>query len=198
MNKKKYLTIGLSLMMLLALAGCNSKDSSTSSKHEDIFIDAKTDSYQTIEELEKASDLIVIGTKIKELESNVLYDENGVYQVAYTYSSFNIDEIIKNDVNELNKEIKIFENQAYDKKTNKTLHIAGYTNMIGGNKYILYLSLSDGNYYIPLAVTIGKVPLSKSEINGDKLKMKNNYEVSIGIVDKLHKEIQNKYSNKIV
>ena len=64
--------------------------------------------------------------------------------------------------------------------------------MIGGNKYILYLSLSDGNYYIPLAVTIGKVPLSKSEINGDKLKMKNNDEVSIGIVDKLHKEIQNK------
>lgn len=198
MNKNKYLTIGLSLMMLLALAGCNSKDSSTSSKYEDIFIDAKTDSYQTIEELEKASDLIVIGTKIKELESNVLYDENGVYQVAYTYSSFNIDEIIKNDVNELNKEIKIFENQAYDKKTNKTLHIAGYTNMIEGNKYILYLSLSDGNYYIPLAVTIGKVPLSKSEINVDKLKMKNNDEVSIGIVDKLHKEIQNKYANKIV
>lgn len=198
MNKNKYLTIGLSLMMLLALAGCNSKDSSTSSKYEDIFIDAKTDSYQTIEELEKASDLIVIGTKIKELESNVLYDENGIYQVAYTYSSFNIDEIIKNDVNELNKEIKIFENQAYDKKTNKTLHIAGYTNMIEGNKYILYLSLSDGNYYIPLAVTIGKVPLSKSEINGDKLKMKNNDEVSIGIVDKLHKEIQNKYANKIV
>ena len=51
---------------------------------------------------------------------------------------------------------------------------------------------------IPLAVTIGKVPLSKSEINGDKLKMKNNDEVSIGIVDKLHKEIQNKYANKIV
>ena len=73
----------ISFFIVCLIFKSNSKDSSTSSKHEDIFIDAKTDSYQTIEELEKASDLIVIGTKIKELESNVLYDENGVYHLRY-------------------------------------------------------------------------------------------------------------------
>lgn len=198
MNKNKFLLISLSFILSLLLAGCNQKNNNASMQHEDIFIDAKIDSYQTIDQLENASDLIVIGTKTKELESNVIYDENEGYQIAYTYSSFKIDETIKNNVNESNNEIKIFENQAYDKKTNKTFHVAGYTNMIEGNKYILYLSLSDDNYYIPLAVTFGKVPLNKSEINSDKIKMENSDETNPEIVDKLHQQIQNKYKDKIV
>ncbi|MEY8676363.1 hypothetical protein AALI59_09015 [Thomasclavelia cocleata] len=45
MNKNKYLLIGLSLIMFLALVGCNNKDNNISSKHEDIFINAKADFY---------------------------------------------------------------------------------------------------------------------------------------------------------
>ena len=41
MNKNKYLLIGLSLIMFLALVGCNN----ISLKHEDIFINAKADFY---------------------------------------------------------------------------------------------------------------------------------------------------------
>ena len=197
MMKTKILLSTLALMILLPLSGCNNNEKSTadSKEVEDVFVSAKTDSYESVEELENASDLIVIGTKVKELESDVIYDENDVYQIAYTYSSFQIDEIISNKVNESRKEITIFENQAYDKKYNQILHIAGYTNMLKGNKYILYLRLADEGYYIPLAVIFGKVPLTNSEINGTKLKMKNAEDNEI--VEKLHKEIQKKYENQI-
>mgnify|MGYP006066895443 FL=1 len=197
MKKTKILFSVLALTILLSLTGCNNNEKNTtnSKEPEDVFVSAKTDSYESVEELENASDLIVIGTKVKELESDVVYDENEVYQIAYTYSSFQIDEIVSNKVKESNKEITIFENQAYDKKYNRILHIAGYTNMLEGNKYILYLELADEGYYIPLAVTIGKVPLTNSEINGTKLKMKNARDDEI--VEKLHKEIQRKYKAQI-
>ena len=175
MKKTKILLSALALIILLSLSGCNNNEKNTanSKEPENVFVSAKTDLYESIEELENASDLIVIGTKVKELESNVVYDENEVYQIAYTYSSFQIDEIVSNKVKESNKEITIFENQAYDKKYNQILHIEGYTNMLEGNKYILYLELAEEGYYIPLALTAGKVPLTNSEINGTKLKMKN-------------------------
>lgn len=197
MKKNKILFSALALTILLSLSGCNNNEKNTtnSKEPEDVFVSAKTDSYESIEELENASDLIVIGTKVKELESDVVYDENEGFQIAYTYSSFQIDEIISNKVKESRKKITIFENQAYDKKYNRILHIAGYTNMLEGNKYILYLELADEGYYIPLAVTIGKVPLTNSEINGTKLKMKNAEDNEI--VEKLHIEIQKKYENQI-
>ena len=197
MKKTKILFSVLALTILLSLTGCNNNEKNTtnSKEPEDVFVSAKTDSYESVEELENASDLIVIGTKVKELESDVVYDENEVYQIAYTYSSFQIDEIVSNKVKESNKEITIFENQAYDKKYNRILHIAGYTNMLEGNKYILYIELADEGYYITIAVTIGKVPLTNSEINGTKLKMKNAEDDEI--VEKLHKEIQKKYENQI-
>lgn len=52
------------------------KNTANSKEPENVFVSAKTDLYESIEELENASDLIVIGTKVKELESNVVYDEN--------------------------------------------------------------------------------------------------------------------------
>ena len=175
MKKTKILLSALALIILLSLSGCNNNEKNTanSKEPENVFVSAKTDLYESIEELENASDLIVIGTKVKELESNVVYDEN----------------------EESNKEITIFENQAYDKKYNQILHIEGYTNMLEGNKYILYLELAEEGYYIPLALTAGKVPLTNSEINGTKLKMKNARDDEI--VEKLHKEIQRKYKAQI-
>lgn len=200
MKKSKFVLGVLALMISIPLSGCSNNGKSNtanSSEVEDVFVDVKTDLYESIEELESASDLIVIGTKLKELKSDVVYDKNGVYQIAYTYSSFQIDEIESNKVEEAKKEIKIFENQAYDKKNNEILHIAGYTNMVEGNKYILYLRLTDDDYYVPLAVTIGKIPLTNSEIKGAKLKMKNSDNEGNEIIDNLHKQIQKKYESKI-
>lgn len=192
MKKNKFVLSILAAIMVLPLFGCsgNSETSNASKEPEDVYLSAKTDSYESVENLEKASDLIVIGSKTKELESDVVYDKNGVYQIAYTYSSFQIDEIISNKVKETKPEITIFENQAYDKKNNEILHIAGYINMVEGNKYILYLRLADEGYYIPVAVTYGKVPLTRSEINGTKLKMRNSDVHGDAGVDTLHKEIQ--------
>lgn len=200
MKNNKFMLGILALTILLPLSGCSNngnKDTTNLKDPEDIYLSAKTDLYESISELENASDLIVIGTKVKELESDVVYDKNGVYQIAYTYSSFHIDEIVSNKIEESKNEITIFENQAYDKKNNEILHIAGYTNMIEGNKYILYLRMADRGYYVPLAVTIGKVPLTNSEINGTKVKMKNSDNESIEIIENLHKEIQKKYESKI-
>lgn len=47
--------------------------------------------------------MLVIGTRVKELKFDVVYDENGVYQIAYTYSSFRVDEIVSNNVEEPKK-----------------------------------------------------------------------------------------------
>lgn len=197
-NNKFVFTIFLTILCL-TFYGCdnNTKSGTVSNAPEDVYLSAKTDSYDSIENLENSSDLIVIGTKTKELESNVLYDENGIYQIAYTYSSFKIDEVIKNRIKETSQEIKIFENQAFDKKNNEVLHIAGYVNMIEGNNYILYLRFAEEGYYIPLAVTFGKVPLTNSEINKIRIKMRNDDTNSNEVIDNLHKDIQKKYKSKI-
>lgn len=39
--------------------------------------------------------------------------------------------------------------------------LKAYTNMLEGKKYILYLELAEEGYYIPLALTAGKVPHNK-------------------------------------
>lgn len=203
MKKHKLMLRFITFIMFLSLYGCGeskNQGKTNTNKPEDVYVNAKTDGYTSIEELEKSSDLIVIGTKLKEIESNVEYDEHGIFQIAYTYSNFKINKIVQNNINETSTEITIFENQAYDERENRILHIAGYVNMIKGNQYILYLKKSDDNYFIPLAVTAGKIPLSNSEINKSTLKMKNsNNEVveSNKVIEELHQQVQEKYKDYI-
>lgn len=191
-NKKLHVLME-SMLVSMLLVGCSSNSDTKQTASDtptDVVLDAKTDAYNTIEELEKASDLIVIGTKKEELKSAVERDEAGNFRAAYTISSFQISKVIKNEVNEKNETISILENEAYDKVKNEKLHIGGYENMIEGNAYILYLRKSEDGYYIPRAVTIEKVPHTKSEINKKSLS-------DLEEVETLHKQIQEKYKDEL-
>ena len=54
MMKTKILLSTLALMILLPLSGCNNNEKNTadSKEVEDVFVSAKTDSYESVEELE--------------------------------------------------------------------------------------------------------------------------------------------------
>lgn len=194
MKNKKMRVLMESMLVSILLFGCASHqdtEQTASNTPTDVVLDAKTDAYDTIEELENASDLIVIGTKKEELKSAVERDEAGNFKDAYTISSFRISKIIKNEVHEKNETISILESEAYDEVKNESLHIGGYENMIEGNTYILYLRKSEDGYYIPRAVTTGKVALTKSEIN-------KRFTGDIAEDEKtLHKQIQEKYKDEL-
>lgn len=103
MKNKKMRVLMESMLVSILLFGCASHqdtEQTASNTPTDVVLDAKTDAYDTIEELENASDLIVIGTKKEELKSAVERDEAGNFKDAYTISSFRISKIIKNEVHE--------------------------------------------------------------------------------------------------
>lgn len=160
-----------------------------------IVVEAKTDGYYTTEELEAASPIIVQGTKTKEGPSEFVNNELGQPLILYTMSSFRIDSIIKNDSNinlNINDEIPIFENQA--EYNGKIYHIAGYNKMKENNKYILLLNYyEDDGYYIPTAVTFGKIPLDESEpiIYQDHMTMSSEKPIQVKLVNELRQKYQN-------
>lgn len=160
-----------------------------------IVLEAKTDGYYTTEELEAASPIIVKGTKTKEGLSESVNNQFGEPLALYTMSSFRIDSIIKNDTNvdlNINDEIPILENEA--EYNGKIYHNAGYNKMKENNKYILLLNYyEDVNYYIPTAVTFGKVPLDESEpiIYQDHMTMSSEEPIQVKLVNELRQKYQN-------
>lgn len=120
-----------------------------------------------------------------------------MYELAYTYSSFRIDEVISNRINETEQEIIIFEKQAYDETQNQIVHIAGYEKMQEGNTYLLYLQATENNHYVPLSAVIGKVPLNRSEIQNGSSLFRNNDDNGEDAIAALHGQIQDRYQAKI-
>ena len=137
----------------------------------DVGVSAKTDGYQSVEELEADADLIVRGVKVKQNAPVITYyDEEPIS--GYTLSDFCVKEVFKDEGENIqeNDTISILENEFTDKNTNITYHVAGYSMMDEKNEYILYLTANTfGNrvaYYTPLAVNYGITSL------GDEYKMK--------------------------
>jgi hypothetical protein len=131
------------------------------------IVSAKTDGYENREQLTIASDCIIVGTKTGEETSLDIKNEFGGIGLVGTISEFSITRVIKNDTsNTLRKgaKIRIFENEGYNKKSNTIYHVNGYLKMGTGKKYILYLRYSPtDNWYTPMGVTFGKIPIDKSE-----------------------------------
>ena len=131
------------------------------------IIEAKTKSYENLIELENDSTLIVKGIKTSEDEPTILTDEHGGFLAGYTLSKFKISSIEKNETGnkiDIDNEITIVENEAYDKYKNEVLHIAGYTKMISEKEYLLFLYYAKGNgWYVPCGVTFGKIPFDRNE-----------------------------------
>lgn len=153
-----------------------------------------------MQELENATPIIVKGIKTYENEPSIRKNEYGETTAVYTLSSFKIKEVFKNNTDALitnDSEIPILENEAYDKKTDTTYHIAGYKKMKTNNEYILFLyySASD-DWYVPKGVTFGKIPVDNTEEN---LYLETN-EISRSnekpIEDIIADQVREKYSNQ--
>lgn len=161
--KKKSMYIFISCIAICVIALTLILTQHFTNQH--IVLSAKTDSYNSLEELENASPIIVLGKKINERDSSFIYDEYNYPIMMYTLSNFQISQIYKDDTNSLStgENIPIIENEAID-NDGTVYHIANYTKMENNNEYILFLHYSDSdNWYVPTGVNFGKVPLDAAE-----------------------------------
>ncbi|MCL2078520.1 MAG: hypothetical protein FWH17_01610 [Oscillospiraceae bacterium] len=156
----RILTIMLAFAVVLLLCAC-SPNALDSIAHKGI--DAKTVSFDSLEEMEDFSSLIVIGVRMDDDETILLSEEGRVYG-GFTYSNFKITKIFK-DKTETVKEndiITILENEFYDSEQRTVFHLAGYNMMVEGNEYLLFLDKAKYNgkdYYVSSGVNFGTVSL---------------------------------------
>lgn len=162
---RNYLWVILGVMLLFI--GCtkdgSDKDSPNVSEKEIIHcaVDAKTDSYASLNEVENDADIIVRGVRLEDEE--IVIEKSGKNVLsAYTFSKVKVisvynassSKILEGDV------ITVLENEAYDEETQTVYHIAGYNMMVEGNEYILFLKESQLNnevYYVSVGVNYGTV-----------------------------------------
>ncbi|ARM71729.1 putative secreted protein [Listeria monocytogenes] len=133
----------------------------------EVEAEAKTDGFDSEEELSNASNVIVIGELNKRGDSQVDRDAEGGILAVYRMSDFKIAQVIKNDTEETlakNTVIPVYENEGHDEETNTTYHIAGYEKMEYNETYMLFLSFdAEFPYYVPLGVNFGKVNIDSNK-----------------------------------
>lgn len=128
-------------------------------RHE--FIDAKTDGYNSLEEMEDASECIV---RVKK-ESEEVIDPSQSGESGRTMSQVKIQEVFHNalgDAIQKDQVIAIWENEFPDGDI--ICHLAGYEKMEVGKEYILFLRKSTTHdCFLTLGLTYGKVPIEAEE-----------------------------------
>lgn len=186
---KKLILVFLIVTFVSGLCAC--------SKEDHRGIDAKTDSFDNLQEIEDYSDVIVKGIRTGKEES-IITKENEVFVSGYTFSEFQISEIQKDNTQtlEIGSIITILENEVYDEEENVVYHIAGYNMMEEGKEYLLFLkknTLNGSDYYVSAGVNYGTVSLeedkrmvSRTAENGNSISDFSEYE-------KIWQEAKNKY-----
>lgn len=158
---KNIIMIGILFVCILNLFG-NEKERNPTS----VVLCAKTDEYETLEEISTASDIVVYGKKTYENEPTIIEDTDG--NTFFTISEFEIMSIEKNSTEQpvfVGQKIPILENEAYIEEENTIYHVGGYNKMELGNEYVLLLYYAHGNgWYIPTGVNTGKIPKDENEI----------------------------------
>lgn len=148
----------LTVILTLFLTACGQAP-------EHCGVEAKTVVFESLQEMENESDVIVRGIR-KQDENPVLKKEKGNLVSAYTFSEFQVTEVYKDTGNALEKDnqITILENEAYDEKENVIYHIAGYNMMEDGKEYLLFLrrnELNGSEYYVSVGINYGTVSLQE-------------------------------------
>jgi hypothetical protein len=150
-----------------------------------IYIDAKLDEFNNLDDVEKKTDAIVIAEKISQDAPTILYGVEGRIDIAYTLSTFQVKKVISSEVLKSGDTFTMLENEAYDKKQDVTYHIAGYHRINQGQDYLLFLQQSDTDpYYIVTGVNYGKVNLEENETDYPKELRKADTEYSREILSK--------------
>ena len=164
---KKILLV-TALIISLLLVSCSAskeekKETDTPDSPSHLGVEAKTDGFETLEEMEENCDIIIKG--IRENTENIVVEKEGQSILsAYTFSSVRIAEIYKDESSSIKKgeSITVLENEAYDSETNIIYHIAGYNMMVEKNEYLLFLrrcELEGKVYYVASGVNFGTVSL---------------------------------------
>ncbi|EAF2257795.1 hypothetical protein CNY71_12305 [Listeria monocytogenes] len=174
MDRKKMTIIAIIAVLLLSIGGYITYQKMKPKPFTEVAAEAKTDSFDSEEELSKASNVIVIGSLSKRGESQVDRDAEGGILAVYRMSDFKIAQVIKNDTKESLAEdtiIPIYENEGHDEKTNTTYHVAGYEKMENKETYMLFLTYDpEDKYYVPVGVNFGKMNVDsekETELYGD-------------------------------
>lgn len=98
MKKQKIKLIAFSVSLVLCCAALIIINNIKMKKavHNDVIWEAKIDYFDNLNEVEKASDIIVFGKKVYEKEPTTITDDNGATVAFYTLSGFKIQSIKKN------------------------------------------------------------------------------------------------------
>lgn len=164
-----------------------------------VVFEGKTDGFDSLEDLEGGSDIIIKGIKTGEVETVVTKSEiDDEVNGGFTVSDFKISEVFKTDSNskiEVENNVSILENAFYDQETEATYTVNGYEKMIEGEEYLLFLSSEVEGVFAPEGVTYGKVPLNTNKVEMRKFtshsRESNNEHVNE--LDQLFKEAREKY-----
>lgn len=161
-----------------------------------IIVEAKIDSYRNLNDVEKESEIIVLGKKTKQNPSKIQKDKGNV-NGFYTISKFKIQEVIKGDF-KAGDIIDIFESAGIDEETGKIYHILNYELMETNTEYLLFLRRSEtDSWYMISGLKYGKISLSgkKGELRLE-LEKANEYLEEFETEDRIRDEAIKKYIKK--
>jgi len=161
-----------------------------------IIVEAKMDSYRNLNDVEKESEIIVLGKKTKQNPSTI-QKNNGYVNGVYTISNFKIEKVIKGNF-KAGDVIDVFESAGIDEETGKIYHIAGYELMEKDEEYLLFLRHSETDpWYMISGLKFGKISLldKKSEFRIELEKI-NHYPEEFELEGKIREEAIKKYIEK--
>ncbi|WP_314720220.1 hypothetical protein [Parvimonas micra] len=198
--KNKFKILFLSFILLTSCSNGRTKSYENNFRKNQygnhIIADAKLDYYGNLNDVEKETEVIVLGKKIKQNPSTI-QKNNGYVNGVYTISNFKIEKVFKGNF-KAGDIIVVFESAGIDEKTGKIYHIEGYELMEKDEKYLLFLRHSETDpWYMISGLKFGKISLSCKK--GDlRLEMEkaNEYLEEFENEDRIREEAIKKYIEK--
>ena len=169
---KKLWTVAVLMAAVLSLSACvadetQTKDNPTNaSKHEDI--EAKVVSFESFEEMDNNSGIVVKVIKEDSTKDHILIDRhNGKPVFGCTLSKVKVLDVYKDESKEIlpGQEITIYENEYYDEESDITYHVESYQAIKVGEERLLFFKEKNimqdkTEYYTPQGIYYGSISLS--------------------------------------
>ena len=198
--KNKFKILFLSFILLTSCSNGRTKSYENNFRKNQygnhIIADAKLDYYGNLDDVEKETEVIVLGKKIKQNPSTI-QKNNGYVNGVYTISNFKIEKVFKGNFKP-GDVVDVFESAGIDEETGKIYHIEGYELMEKDEKYLLFLRHSETDpWYMISGLKFGKISLSDKK--GDlRLEMEkaNEYLEEFENEDRIREEAIKKYIEK--
>ncbi len=184
----------LVLILILILTGCQEEVNHYG-------IEAKTPSFDTLQEMEDYCSIIVRVTRMDQ-ETPIIKESRGEMVSGYTFSEVRIEEIFKDSSNtlEVGNTIRILENEIFYESENSIYHVAGYNMMEEGKEYLLFLTnhiYTDNNpYYVAAGINYGTVSLEDDNRSTVYLTREGSNINDFSAMQPIWEEALEKYANK--